>query len=399
MTRRIIDVARQFDVNLFKKSRENTIFDYATADTLPVLMATPYFTVTKKIIADVAMSGFDDAVLMLWIIRPLAMLKRGFGKLNVVKALHERGGLVICPNAEEPCLLLKALSRYSDNKVEAMEGILALMEGQPCCHLPNDVIWSKAFLVPDVRCIKMLLPFEEHYEDFKDDIDTALEGEDFFPHLHHTIDCGDDARRNNLHCAVCHGMPKLASYLLYELGEYRPSVIRELLKLAITLEKPGVVTALLTYCWPEMLDELNCTNFFLQQTQDLCAYTACDAGGILTRKDKALRAFVDHAEARKRLDVRTIVFNQLNPADPAANGQELLRIHCRMGTESIAVGREAYWHADDKLRAACVASLLTSERVDPLIDNMAAIEMAKITQEWALLNVLMQDPRVKACYQ
>ncbi|KAJ3111514.1 hypothetical protein HDU96_005645 [Phlyctochytrium bullatum] len=428
LTQRIIDVARRFDINLFKKSSERSmIFDFATVEIMPVLMTAPYFRVKRKLVTTVAMRGMDDAVLMLLdhpsvrdteararLMMAAAKDAASLGKFNVVKALHERGGLVMCPDPDAPCLLLIAIGQYGDEQAEVMEGILTLMNGEPCCHLPNDEIWSQAFRIPDARCIKMLLPFEEHYENFKDGIDMTLEGEEFFLHLHEKIDCGDDAMWNSLHCAVCHGMPRLANYILTELDEDRPSVISDLLKRAIAVEQPGIVTALLSYCSPEMLDELDCTEVFLEESLNMCAFSTPH---ILEVKERCLRAFVDHDEARKRLDVRTIVFNQLNPSalavfvgfandhpesdffDPAANDHELLKCLCRTGTQFIFAGRDFLWHEDGRLRTACVSNLLKSPKVDPSIENMALIERTRTARDWDLLKVLLQDSRVKARYQ
>ncbi|KAJ3110479.1 hypothetical protein HDU96_006531 [Phlyctochytrium bullatum] len=184
----------------------------------------------------------------------------------------------------------------------------------------------------------MLLPFRENYKDVKDRIDTTLEGEEFFLHLHKLMDCGAEARWNNLRCAVYHGMPELTTFLVQEMEENRPFVIANWLGLAISQRHPGVVTALLSHCSAEMLDELNCTNIFLEQSLDACSGSSSE---FHEKQKPALRAFVDHDGARKRLDVESIIFNQLNPAaltvfvefandppesdffDPAADDNEL----------------------------------------------------------------------------
>ncbi|KAJ3110480.1 hypothetical protein HDU96_006532 [Phlyctochytrium bullatum] len=65
-TRRVIDLARQLDVDLFKRSGRHWVFDgIIGAEAIPVIATAPYFRVKESFIRVTAMNGFEDAVLML----------------------------------------------------------------------------------------------------------------------------------------------------------------------------------------------------------------------------------------------------------------------------------------------------------------------------------------------
>ncbi|KAJ3100482.1 hypothetical protein HDU96_010311 [Phlyctochytrium bullatum] len=190
----------------------------------------------------------------------LALYAACFGNFNAIQTLHEELGLELCRDAGDAkpgdfCLFRVA----KIPKPDVIEGVLRLRKGRGCSHLSYPRVWESAFKNPDVRVVKLLLPFQPGFDEFKGRVDMKLDGEDLMLHLHSTMDCGAGARRNSMECAIEMGWPRLIKALarvLQERSEYTVDDYREFLQYLIGRIEPEVVQALLSVLSPTGLERM-----------------------------------------------------------------------------------------------------------------------------------------------
>ncbi|KAJ3100512.1 hypothetical protein HDU96_010306 [Phlyctochytrium bullatum] len=169
--------------------------------------------------------------------------------------LYEEIGLELCRDGDDAdlktCLFCAATASTPDPDV--VEGLLRLHEGRCCRHLSYPRVWESAFKNPDVRVVKLLLPFQLGFDEFNGRIDMKLDGEDFLLQLHSTMDCGIETRRNSMKCAIKEGWTRLIRALARgrkKKGEITVDDYR------ITSIQPEVIRALLSVLSPDAWEEL-----------------------------------------------------------------------------------------------------------------------------------------------
>ncbi|KAJ3099014.1 hypothetical protein HDU96_010850 [Phlyctochytrium bullatum] len=404
------------------------------AEDAAFLLDQPEFVVDDLAIAVAAEKGKLD-VLKLLLAHPTVALRRahhahrigilaaGKGFVDVVEHVIDAESVRPCHsdavNAKSECLVMAAVVGRAPAVLEMLLQRHAAGEFA-CAHLRNDA-WEQAFIGPDARCAKLLLPLQElerwDKENGKEEdppVDPSLSDEHFLGRLHYNYRLPESCIVASLNAATRAGFTRLA-WMLAEVLEMDPKYLQELLYAALD-DGNYELLAILIEMFEDMLVDVD-VNEVLQvrehkEANVRCASMLLDNAVLrsnvsiakLTGAERFARPGILMPASLSFLAVKALIDRcKQDPAffDPSdvgflrrVFGHEMINSKRSFNSISKSFNRE---REDDSLEFL-VRAVLEDPRVDPLFDDGMALKACHEGMRWRMLDVLLEHPKVKARY-